>query len=92
MEIVQVLLGGLGNQLFMLAAATEIARQTDCELSVYYDPEPDLQGRTLTINQLFPNARFVNAISPKEGDVSYSESGEELDDEGTGQRPRQCSE
>ena len=44
--------GGLGNQLFQVAAAYAYAKKNGRDLHVLYKPKPDSYGRTLLVDQL----------------------------------------
>ncbi|MCH2183059.1 MAG: alpha-1,2-fucosyltransferase [Mariniblastus sp.] len=46
------LVGGLGNQLFQIAAGYAYAQRNGRQLHVLYRPQPDRYGRTLLVDQL----------------------------------------
>lgn len=48
--------GGLGNQLFQLAAAYSFAEKNGKKLHVLYKPKPDGFGRTLLVDQLLSDS------------------------------------
>jgi len=58
-EIVITLQGGIGNQLFQLAAGIRLAREVDADISVDLSRyKADTYGRKLILQQLFPDLKI----------------------------------
>ena len=63
--------GGLGNQLFQLAAAYSFAQKNDKQLHILYKPKPDGYGRTLLADKLLSDSLRREIIFQSKTDMGF---------------------